>query len=209
MHASNGESVRSDADAPAHGEPITRLFAAAADGDSDARERVWRLVYDELRKLASNSDRAAYPGNSARTTTLIHQTYIRLVGNPGDREWASRKHFFATAAKVMRTLRIDQARAAGRLKRGSGRRPISLDDSSTVADVHSDDGPSAEQLLALDEALSNLERMDARKAEIVMLQYFVGMTQTEVAETLGLSVRTVADEWRIARAWLHRELNVE
>ena len=187
MHASHGESVRPDADAPAHGEPITRLFAAAADGDSDARERVWRLVYNELRKLASHSDRAAYPGNGARTTTLIHQTYIRLVGNPGDREWA----------------------AAERLKRGAGRRTMSLDDPSTVADMHSEDAPSAEQLLALDEALSNLERMDARKAEIVMLQYFVGMTQAEVAETLGLSVRTVADEWRIARAWLHRELNVE
>lgn len=189
--------------------PITQLLAAAAEGQDDAREKLWHTIYDELRAVARNQCQYDPPGRGPHPTTLVHETYIRLVGEKCDREWANRKEFFAAAARAMRAIRIDDARTRGRLKRGGGKRPASLVESSDVADRKSDAESSAEELLALDEALKKLEHQDPRKAEIVNLRYFAGLTQKEIAGVLGLSLRTVVQEWRIARVWLHRELSGE
>lgn len=188
---------------------ITGLLDAAARGNNAARERLWSAIYMELRRVAQHQCKHDQPGRGPHPTTLVHETYIRLVGEKSDREWANRKEFFAAAARAMRAIRIDDARTRGRLKRGGGKRPASLVESSDVADRKSDAESSAEELLALDEALKKLEHQDPRKAEIVNLRYFAGLTQEEIAGVLGLSLRTVVQEWRIARVWLHRELSGE
>ena len=189
--------------------PITKLLDAAARGDVGAREKLWKAIYEELHRVATNQCRREPPGCGVHPTTLVHETYIRLVGHSGDREWANRKQFFAAAARAMRAIRIDDARTRGRLKRGGGRLTTPLDETRDVADRDAAEGPPLDEALALDEALDKLEKKDPRKAEVVMLRYFVGLTQEEVADVLGLGLRTVAEEWRIARVWLHRELNCE
>lgn len=189
--------------------PITELLDAAAHGNPEAREKLWTAVYQELHRVAQHQCKREPPGRGPHPTTLVHETYIRLVGEKCDREWVNRREFFAAAARAMRAIRIDDARTRGRLKRGGGKRPASLVESSDVADRKSDAESSAEELLALDEALKKLEHQDPRKAEIVNLRYFAGLTQEEIAGVLGLSLRTVVQEWRIARVWLHRELSGE
>ena len=189
--------------------PITQLLAAAGQGDQAARDRLWAAIYGELHRLAQCQMAGEARGRSMQPTSLVHEAYLRLVGNESV-QWANRRHFFAAAAKAMRRIRIDDARKRKRLKRGGGARPRPLHEESVP---HPQRGwgtlgydPDPAEVLSVDEALSRLEQEDPRKAEVVMLRYFAGLTGDETAQALGLSPRTVDVEWRFAKAWLHREL---
>jgi len=189
--------------------PITQLLAAAGQGDQAARDRLWSAIYDELHRLAQHELAGENPARSPQPTSLVHETYLRLVGNDHI-EWANRRHFFAVAAKAMRYLRREDGGKRKRLKRGGGARPRPLHEES-VPDPQRGWGtpgcdPDPAEVLAIDEALSKLEQTDPRKAEVVMLRYFAGLTGDETAAAMELSPRTVDSEWRFAKAWLHREL---
>lgn len=201
--------------------PVTELLAAAGRGDGGAHERLWALVYDELHRVARRQMADEAPGHTLQTTALVNEAYLRLIGDV-DVQWANRRHFFAAAAKAMRRIRIDDARRRGRLKRGgpqpgneaSRQQGNKVDASAARAKrvpldeaVVFDDDPA--EVLAVDEALSKLEQKDPRKAEIVQLRYFAGLTVDETADALGISPRTVDREWVFARAWLKRNLSGE
>ncbi len=180
--------------------PITQLLAAAGEGDEAAQRQLWAVIYDELRKLAQSQMAAEAAGHTLQPTALVHEAFFRLFGD-AEAEWSSRKHFFGAAAKAMRQIRIDDARRRNRLKRGGGERPGVLADEPPVFDQ------DPTEVLAVHDALDRLEGEDSRKAEVVMLRYFAGLTEEEAASALGVSRRTVQIEWRLARAWLHRELS--
>ncbi len=182
-----------------HGQ-LTELLAAAGNGDKAASGRVWTLVYDQLRSLAQHQLANEHKGHRRHPTSLVHEAYFRLTAGE-DVQWANRRHFFAAAARAMRRIRIDDARKRGRLKRGGGGNPVPLNDDAAVLQ----EDPAL--VLAVDEALDKLEQEDPRKAEVVMLRYFAGLSVEECAQAVGLSVRTVGSEWRFARAWLHAELS--
>ena len=184
-----------------HDHDVTRLLAAVAGGDGDARERLLAIIYDELRRLARRQAAVEPTDVRRQPTTLVHEAYLRLFG-PQAGAFANRKHFFVAAAKVMRDICVDDARKRGRVKRGAGQRPAALPDDVPAADARD---PAEVQAVA--EALEQLEREDPRKAQVVGLRYYVGMTIEETAEALELSPRTVNNDWRVARAWLHRALN--
>jgi len=194
---------------------VTRLLQAAEQGEAAARERLWSLVYDELRRIAQAQMAAESPASGLQTTILVHEAYLRLVGSEPV-GWNSRAHFFAAAANAMRRIRVDDARKRARLKRGGGRHPVGLDHGGSgvrkagpAAALGRDDDDNALDLLALDEALDRLEALDARKAQVVMLRYFAGLSIDETAAALGIAPRTVDSDWRFARAWLHRALSGE
>jgi RNA polymerase sigma factor (TIGR02999 family) len=178
--------------------PITELLHAVGRGEAGARDQLWRAVYDEIHRLAGGQLSRSLPGRGVGTTTLVHEAYLRLFGKDSI-AWAGRRHFFAAAARAMRCILVDHARHRARLKRGGGRTPI--------PPTRPDAPQSTIDLLALDEALTNLERCDPRKAEVVMLRFFSGLSIEETARAMGLSVRTVSSEWRFARAWLHRAMS--
>ncbi|MCK4342295.1 MAG: sigma-70 family RNA polymerase sigma factor [Phycisphaerae bacterium] len=182
--------------------PVTELLAAVGRGETAAHERLWAAIYDELRRVAHIQMAHDSPGRTLQPTALVHEAYFRLVGD-GNVQWANRRHFFAAAAKAMRQIRIDDARKRNRLKRGGGRRPTPLDDNQAIFDQ------VPTEVLAVDEALSQLEHTNPRQAEVVMLRYFAGLTREEIADALDLSPRTIDNDWRFARAWLHRELSGE
>jgi RNA polymerase sigma factor (TIGR02999 family) len=182
--------------------PITQLLDAASQGDSAARDRLWTLVYEELRRLARHqlaSEGGAVP---VQPTTLVHEAYLRLTAGQ-DVEWANRRHFFAAAARSMRQIRVDYARRSRSFKRGGQAAHVDLPDG--VEPPVFDQDPS--EVLAVSEVLDGLEQKDPRKAEIVMLKYFAGLTGDETARALDISPRTVDSEWRVAKAWLHRALS--
>jgi len=179
---------------------VTQLLAAVSEGDSRAAEELLPLVYAELQKLARSFMANEGRGHTLQPTALVHEAYIRLVGD-ADVLWQNRGHFFVAAATAMRRILIDRARHRGRLKRGGNRDRVPLaDDALTV------EPPSAD-LLALEEALQRLEKTDVRKGHVVMLRYFAGLSVDETAAALGISPATVKNEWAFARAWLHRELS--
>jgi len=159
------------------------------------------LVYDELRKLASDRLRDERGGQTLSATALVHEAYLRLVGDDPSKPWDGRGHFFAAAAEAMRRILVNRARDKARLKRGGGRGRIDLD-LGAVADDAPDDS-----LIALDEALCDLERHDPVCAQIVSLRFFAGMGQGEAAEALGLPRRTADRHWAYARAWLYDRLS--
>lgn len=179
---------------------ITELLAAVDRGDDAARDRLWRTVYDELHAMARQQMVQEGGANTLQATVLVNEAYVRLVGRDGDGRWQNRRHFFSAAATAMRRIRVDEARRRRASKRGGGRAPGQL-----ASDVAAK-GIDADELVALDDALQHLEAIEPRRAEIVSLRYFVGLTVDETAELLGLSPRTVDAEWRFTRAWLHREL---
>lgn len=181
-------------------QPVTQLLAAVIEGDPRAQRRLWSVIYDELHTMARSQMAQEAGARTLQPTALLHEAYFRLFGD-NHLEWDNRKHFFATAAKVMRQIRIDDARSRKRIKRGGGRRVEELTDEPAVWDQ------DPAEVLAIGEAIQRLEQSDPRKAEIVNLRYFAGMTETETAAALGVSRRTVQIDWRLARAWLHRELS--
>ncbi len=149
--------------------------------------------------MAHRQMAAEAAGHTLQPTALVHEAFFRLFGN-GELQWSSRRHFFGAAGKAMRDIRVDDARRRNRLKRGGGERPGALAEEPPAFDAD----PS--EVLGVHEALGKLEQKDPRKAEVVMLRYFAGLTVDECATALDVSSRTVDKEWRFARTWLHREL---
>ena len=179
---------------------VTHLLAAIERGDPGAAERLWPLVYDELRVLAGAHLAREKAGHTLDTTALVHEVYIRLAAGP-DRGYASRQHFYATAAQAMRRILVDHARAKGRLKRGGGRRLDHPDLDALQA------GGPADDLLALHEALEQFATHDATKARLVELRFFAGLSLQQAAECLGISLSTADRAWRYARAWLYAAMS--
>jgi RNA polymerase sigma factor (sigma-70 family) len=199
---------------------VTRLLDAVACGQAQAAEALLPLVYDELRKLARAKLAHEQPGHTLQATALVHEAYLRLVGKKEGREngdslpegeaggprtgtaptFDSRGHFFAAAAEAMRRILVDAARRKHRLKRGGDLARQPLDEAEIAApDMDLD-------LIELDGALTRLEAKDPRKAELVKLRYFAGLTQEQAAAALGVSVATADRDWSYARAWLRREM---
>jgi RNA polymerase sigma factor (TIGR02999 family) len=179
---------------------ITHLLGAWRNGDQNALDQLVPLVYNELRQIAHRALSQQPNNRTLQTTALVHEAYLRLAGEP-DVAWQNRAHFFAVAARVMRFLLVDQARARGRDKRGGGQLPIALDDAAVIAPER------PELLLALDEALDRLTALDEQKSRVVEMRYFGGMSIDEVAEVLGIAPITVKREWGRAKAWLYHELS--
>jgi len=179
---------------------VTRLLLAWSGGDEGALERLVPLVYIELRKLARRQMRGERPDHSLQTTALINEAYLRLV-DLKNVQWQNRAHFFALCARVMRRILVDFARSRRYRKRGGGARPISLDQAFAVSPEQSRD------LVAVDDALKALAKVDARKAHVVELRFFGGLTAEETAEVLKVSPETVLREWKLAKVWLLRELS--
>ncbi|REK17433.1 MAG: RNA polymerase subunit sigma [Planctomycetota bacterium] len=182
---------------------VTRILLAIHRGDRQAPEALLPLVYDELRKLAAARLAHERPDQTLQATALVHEAYLRLVDVGSAEPWDSRGHFFAAAAEAMRRILIDRARNRNRLKRGGGWQRVSLDELD-VADNASDD-----DLLALDEALTQLAREHPQAAELVKLRFFAGLTTEDAARALGISLRTANRHWAFARAWLYRSLQAE
>jgi len=181
-------------------EPITKLLEAVDRGDPAARELLWQVVYDELRRMAHKQMQAEARRNTMQTTVLVNEAYLRLVRD-GKCSFANRRHFFAAAAKAMRRIRVDDARKRRRLKRNPGRlEPLRAD----PPDGFTQD-PA--ELLAVNEAVEKLEAIDPAWADIVNLRYYTGLTIAETAQVLGVSPRQVDSKWHFIKAWLHRELS--
>jgi RNA polymerase sigma factor (TIGR02999 family) len=178
---------------------VTQLLAAMGEGDQKAAGELLPLVYDELRKLAQ-ARMARESAQTLQPTALVHEAYLRLVGDADRAKWNGRGHFFGAAARAMRRIMVERARHQGRLKRGGDRKRVALDDNAVARVQDGDD------LVALNDALDRLEAQDARKAQIVMLRYFAGLTIEETAAALDLSPAMIKKEWTVARAWLYREL---
>jgi RNA polymerase sigma factor (TIGR02999 family) len=177
---------------------VSRLLTAWSAGEPGADERLFSAVYAELRKLAASKRRGESPGHSLQTTALVHEAYLRLNGQRGV-TWKNRGHFFAIAAHAMRRILVDHARRRKAAKRGGARAPSPLDDAVLAVAHHAD-------LMELDAALDNLERVDPRGAKVVELRFFAGLSVPQVAAALGVSRATIEREWTAARAWLRREL---
>jgi RNA polymerase sigma factor (TIGR02999 family) len=182
---------------PAHN-TVTRLLQQSRAGDKAAFDELMPFVYQQLRKLAANCLRSERPDHTLPPTALVHEAYLRLVDS--NVAWEDRVHFYAVAARAMRRILVDHAKARNREKRGGGAGKVSLEDVVVVAAQ-----PSSE-LVALDEAMSRLEAKDRRKSQIVELLFFGGLTYEDVAATLQISPATVHRELTLAKAWLHREL---
>lgn len=178
---------------------VTQLLALASDGDREASNRLWDVVHQELRAIAGQQMVGEHAAKTLQATALVHEAYLRLFGS-SQVDWANRQHFFATAAKVMRQICVDDARRRRALKRGGGHRPAALGDEPQLV------GPDPAIVLDVHEAVEQLEKDDPKKAQVVTLRYFAGLNEEETAEVMGISRRTVQLEWRVARAWLHRRL---
>jgi RNA polymerase sigma factor (TIGR02999 family) len=176
---------------------VTRILAAIEQGDPSAAEQLLPLVYNELRKLAAQKLAHEQPGQTLQATALVHEAYLRLVGGEQSQDWDGRQHFFAAAAEAMRRILIDRARHKQTGKAGGGRRRLDLDDVEPA--LEEGDGS---RLLALDEALRQFEAEDPRKAELVKLRFFAGLTAEQAAAALGVSTSTAEKDWAYARSWL-------
>jgi len=174
---------------------LTRLLAEMQRGDQQAGQKAIALVYSELHRIASRELRGEKPGHLLQTTALIHEAYTRLIGSQG-LEIHNRTHFFALASSQMRRVLVDYARAAQAQKRGGSAARVALDE------VHAGLDPRTVDLVALDEALGELERVDPRAAQVVELRYFGGYTDAEIGQALQVSVPTVRRDWEFARTWL-------
>jgi RNA polymerase sigma factor (TIGR02999 family) len=179
---------------------ITQLLEEWRDGDETALDRLVPLVYEELRRLAHQYMRRERPGHTLQTTALVNEAYLRLVDHRGMR-WQNRAHFYAVAAQAMRRILIDHARSRKYLKRGGDVKMIQLEEAATVVQKQAAD------LIALDDALSELAAIDPRKSKIVEMRYFGGMSVEETAEALDVSPVTVMRDWSTAKAWLLRALS--
>lgn len=182
---------------------ITRLLAAARQGDASAMDRLMVLVYDELRAIAHRQLRRRRPGQTLDTTALVHEAYLKLV-DPGGAAWQERHHFFAVAAVAIRHILVDAARRRAARKRGGEAVRVTFD---SLLPVRQDLSADAVDLLALDDALTSLAALNERLSRLVELRFFAGLTEEETAEVLGTSERTVRRDWRKARAFLFHALS--
>jgi len=182
---------------PSH--ELTELLRGWNGGDQKALERIVELAYPELRKMARRSLRRERPEHTIQATALVHEAYLRLV-DVRQMRWQDRAHFFAITAKVMRRILIDHARAQGCSKRGGEMRRMSLDDALMISPE------SDPEIVRLDEALEDLAKFDSRKAQVVEMRYFGGLTSDEIASVLGISTQSVNRDWSLAKAWLVREM---
>lgn len=178
---------------------ITQWLRKWSEGDRAALDQLMPVVYQELRKLASSYLRDERPDHTLQPTALINEAYIRLVKQDFP-EWQSRRHFYGVAAQLMRQILVEHARTRAAAKRGAGARKLSLDEAPTFFQERAAD------LVALDDALTALAKFDERKACVVELRYFGGLSVEEVANALDISAVTVGREMRMAQAWLHREM---
>jgi RNA polymerase sigma factor (TIGR02999 family) len=176
---------------------VTRILSAIDQGDPHAADQLLPLVYDELRKLAAQKLAHEPPGQTLQATALIHEAYLRLVGGEQTRDWDGRGHFFAAAAEAMRRILIERARHKQTRKAGGGQHRLDLDDIEPTLEEGDD-----YRLLALDQALQQLEAEEPRKAELVKLRFFAGLTAEQTAAALGVSTSTVEKDWAYARSWL-------
>ncbi len=179
---------------------VTRILSAIENGDPQAADELLPLVYEELRKLATMRMARETPGHTLQPTALVHEAWLRLVGNKKT-QWDGRAHFFGAAAEAMRRILVDRARRKNAIRHGAGQQRVDLQDANLAAP---DDN---EQLLAVNDALEKLAAQDKAKAELVKLRYFTGMTLEEAARILGISEPTAKRQWAFAKAWLHREIN--
>jgi RNA polymerase sigma factor (TIGR02999 family) len=184
-----------------NGGDITQILRLAERGDPTAANELLPLVYQELRRLASQKLAQEAPGNTLQATALVHEAYLRLVGSPVPQRWDGRRHFFGAAAEAMRRILVESARRRHSQKRGGGmaREPLE------ALEVAAPQAP--DELLALDEALGELNAADPGAAELVKLRYFAGLSIPEAAEILGVSPRTADRLWAYARAWLHQHIS--
>lgn len=178
---------------------LTKLLDAWSEGDGEALQQLMPLVYEELRRMAKRYMHSQPSGHTLQTTALIHEAYLKLADNR-EKRWQNRAHFFAVAASAMRHILVDHARSQKAGKRGGGATVISIDDVANVSFER------ASEVVALDEALTALGALDDRKARVVELRYFGGLTTEETAEVLKISQQTVLRDWNFAKIWLLREL---
>ncbi len=181
---------------------VTQLLKAWSAGDEQALEKLTPLVYEQLHRVAKRYMAGQRPDHTLQTTALVNEVYLRLV-DCEQVQWRDRAHFFAVSARLMRRILVDFARSRGYQKRGAGIAHMSLDEAPSVCNE-----PDA-NLVALDDALKGMAAVDERKSKVVELRFFGGLSMEETAEVLGVSTDTVLREWRLARAWLLRELSGE
>jgi RNA polymerase sigma factor (TIGR02999 family) len=179
---------------------VTRILSAVEQGDPAAAEQLLPLVYDELRKLAAQKLAQEKPGQTLQATALVHEAYLRLVDVDKAQAWNSRGHFFSAAAEAMRRILVENARGKAREKRGGDWRRVDFEELDAATSV------SADQLVALDDALARLTALDPLAGQLVQLRYFAGLALDRAAEALGVSTATAYRHWAYARAWLHSEL---
>jgi RNA polymerase sigma factor (TIGR02999 family) len=177
----------------------SRILEAAAQGDAQAASQLLPLVYDELRRMAAQRLAQEKAGQTLDATALVHEAYLRLIGNEPQRPWQGRAHFFAAAAEAMRRILIENARRKRRIRHGGEQRRVPLDEANVPAKAE-------DRLLAVDEVLDRLAADEPAVADVVKLRYFVGLTIAQSAEALGISVRTANRHWAYARAWLYEHL---
>lgn len=178
---------------------VTRLLRAAASGERRDLDALMHAIYEDLRRLAIGHMRAERSGHTLQPTAVVHEAYLKLV-NQRETDWKDRAHFFAVASRIIRRLLVDHAREREAAKRGGGAARVPLDDVDLSASM-----PDAD-LVALDEALTELNELSEQQARIVELRFFGGLTIEEIAESLGVGKRTVDREWQVARAWLYCRL---
>lgn len=178
---------------------ITALLDAHSSGDPDALDELFPLVYDELRRIAHRRMKGERRDHTLRTTALVHEAYVELV-DLNRVDWQDRRHFFALAARVMRNVLVDYAVKKNAEKRGGDRDRVPLEEWDGATEVVLDD------VVAVHQALERLERIDERQARVVECRFFAGLTIEETSDALGISPSTVGRDWRMARAWLNREL---
>ena len=188
---------RTPAIPPAH--ELTELLLNWCSGDQAVPDQLFPLVYRELKAMAHRQLYRESPGHTLQTTALVNEAYIKLVDQRRVK-WQNRAHFFAIAAQMMRRILIDHARGLARQRRGGNLNKISLDDAMIVADER------ASELIALDEALCDLAKVDPRRGRVVELRFFGGLSNEEIAEVLDISPNTVIRDWNMARAWLYKQL---
>ena len=179
---------------------LTLLLNEYSNGDQLAFERILPLVYDELRTISSKYLRDEYRKHTLQTTELVHEAYIKLIGDE-KLTWENRAHFFGIAARSMRQILVDYARKRKALKRGLGQTKLSLDNAEFLL------SDSEEQIINLDDALEKLEQLDERASKIVELRFFSGLSIEETSNMLNISAATVKRDWNFAKAWLYREIN--
>lgn len=179
---------------------LTGLLRSWSGGEERALDRIVELAYPELRRIAQRCLAREHPVHTLQATAVVHEAYLRLVDMP-QIQWHDRVHFFAIAAKVMRRILIEHARAAHCSKRGAGMRPLNLNEGLTMS------AQLDSEIVRLDDALEDLAKFDARKAQVVEMRYFGGLTSREIASVLGVSTQSINRDWSLAKAWLTREMS--